>query len=74
VIPSQGTYFLNIDIAPLGETDDAAFCRRLVMDHGVAAIPVSPFTLKARSRPWCASVSRSATPPSTPPWSGSQAW
>lgn len=43
VIPSQGTYFLNIDIAPLGETDDAAFCRRLVMEHGVAAIPVSAF-------------------------------
>ena len=43
MIPSQGTYFLNIDIAPLGETDDVAFCRRLVIDHGVAAIPVSAF-------------------------------
>ncbi|WP_112662142.1 aminotransferase [Microvirga flavescens] len=43
VIPSRGTYFLNIDIAPLGETDDVAFCRRLVMEHGVAAIPVSAF-------------------------------
>ncbi|MCG7392869.1 aminotransferase [Microvirga sp. ACRRW] len=43
VIPSQGTYFLNIDITPLGETDDVAFCRRLVTEHGVAAIPVSAF-------------------------------
>jgi aspartate/methionine/tyrosine aminotransferase len=43
VIPSQATYFLNIDISPLGETDDTAFCRRLVLDHGVAAIPVSAF-------------------------------
>jgi N-succinyldiaminopimelate aminotransferase len=43
VIPSEGTYFLNIDISPLGEPDDAAFCRRLVLDHGVAAIPVSAF-------------------------------
>src|SRR5919112_2396215 len=43
VIPSEATYFLNIDIAPLGEADDAAFCRRLVVDHGVAAIPVSAF-------------------------------
>jgi N-succinyldiaminopimelate aminotransferase len=43
VLPSEATYFLNIDIAPLGETDDAAFCRRLVVDHGVAAIPVSAF-------------------------------
>jgi N-succinyldiaminopimelate aminotransferase len=43
VIPSQATYFLNIDIAPLVETDDTAFCKRLVLDHGVAAIPVSAF-------------------------------
>jgi aspartate/methionine/tyrosine aminotransferase len=43
VIPSAATYFLNIDIAPLGEPDDEAFCRRLVLDHGVAAIPVSAF-------------------------------
>jgi aspartate/methionine/tyrosine aminotransferase len=43
VIPSQATYFLNIDIAPLGETDDVAFAKRLVLDHGVATIPVSAF-------------------------------
>ncbi len=43
VIPSQGTYFVNIDISSLGETDDVAFCRRLVTEHGVAAIPVSAF-------------------------------
>ncbi len=43
VIPSQGTYFVNIDISALGEADDVAFCRSLVLDHGVAAIPVSAF-------------------------------
>ena len=43
VLNSRGTYFLNIDIAPLGETDDAEFCQRLVRDIGVAAIPVSAF-------------------------------
>lgn len=43
VIPAEGTYFVNIDIAPLGENDDVAFGRRLVLDHGVAAIPVSAF-------------------------------
>ena len=43
VLPSAGTYFLNLDIAPLGESDDVAFCERLVRDHGVAAIPVSAF-------------------------------
>jgi len=43
VLPSVGTYFLNVDIAPLGESDDVNFCRRLVTEHGVAAIPVSAF-------------------------------
>lgn len=43
VIPSQGTYFLNVDIAPLGHADDVDFCRRLTVEHGVAAIPVSAF-------------------------------
>ncbi len=43
VLPSAGPYFLNIDIAPLGRDDDVAFCRWLVEEHGVAAIPVSAF-------------------------------
>jgi N-succinyldiaminopimelate aminotransferase len=43
VVPSAGTYFVNIDIAALGESDDVAFCQRLVREQGVAAIPVSAF-------------------------------
>ncbi|MBX3537178.1 MAG: aminotransferase [Chelatococcus sp.] len=43
VLPSHGTYFLNVDIAPLGERDDVDFCKRLVTERGVAAIPVSAF-------------------------------
>ncbi len=43
VLPSQATYFVNVDIAPLGEPDDVSFCRRLVEEFGVAAIPVSAF-------------------------------
>ena len=43
VLPCEGTYFLNLDIAPLGEADDAEFCQRLVRERGVAAIPVSAF-------------------------------
>jgi aspartate/methionine/tyrosine aminotransferase len=43
VLPSAGTYFVNIDIAALGCDDDGAFCKWLVEDHGVAAIPVSAF-------------------------------
>jgi aspartate/methionine/tyrosine aminotransferase len=44
VLKSQGTYFLNVDLSPLGlnETDEQ-FCRRLVADYKVAAIPVSAF-------------------------------
>jgi aspartate/methionine/tyrosine aminotransferase len=43
VLPSQGSYFLNIDIAELGAEDDVRFCRSLVETAGVAAIPVSAF-------------------------------
>jgi N-succinyldiaminopimelate aminotransferase len=44
VLDAQGTYFLNVDLAPLGlNEDDEAFCRRLVAEHKVAAIPVSAF-------------------------------
>jgi len=44
VLPSQGTYFLTVDLSPLGlnETDEA-FCRRIVTNYKVAAIPVSAF-------------------------------
>jgi aspartate/methionine/tyrosine aminotransferase len=44
VLDAQGTYFLNVDLAPLGHNeDDETFCRRLVVEHKVAAIPVSAF-------------------------------
>jgi len=43
VLPCRATYFLNVDIAPLGLSDDVAFCAQLVREAGVAAIPVSAF-------------------------------
>lgn len=43
VLPTEGTYFLNVDLAPLDIADDIAFCERLVTEHGVAAVPVSAF-------------------------------
>ena len=44
VIPSEGTYFLNIDLAASGlNIDDESFCKRAVVEAGVAAIPVSAF-------------------------------
>ena len=44
VLPSQGTYFLNIDLAASGVTeDDMTFGLRAVKEAGVAGIPVSAF-------------------------------
>ncbi len=44
VLPSQGTYFLNIDLTASGiSLGDREFCLRAVKEAGVAAIPVSAF-------------------------------
>ena len=44
VLPSEGTYFLTVDLAASGvEAGDRDFCLRAVREHGVAAIPVSAF-------------------------------
>ena len=44
MLPSQGTYFLNIDLPASGVAeDDLAFCLRAVKEAGVAGIPVSAF-------------------------------
>ncbi len=42
--PSEGTYFLGVDLAASGlDPSDEAFCRRAVTEFGVAAIPLSAF-------------------------------
>lgn len=44
VLPSAGTYFVAADISRFGfDGDDQAFCRWLVAEAKVAAIPVSAF-------------------------------
>jgi aspartate/methionine/tyrosine aminotransferase len=44
VIPSEGTYFLNIDLSASGlNIDDESFCKRAVVEAKIAAIPVSAF-------------------------------
>lgn len=44
VLKSQGTYFVNVDLAPLGLNEtDQEFCKRLVHEYKVASIPVSAF-------------------------------
>lgn len=43
-LPSEGAYFVNVDLAASGLwLDDEAFCRRAVAEAGIAAIPISAF-------------------------------
>ena len=41
--PSAGTYFQLADYSELSDEDDMSFVTRLTREHGVAAIPLSPF-------------------------------
>ncbi|HOV03564.1 MAG TPA: aminotransferase [Hyphomicrobiales bacterium] len=43
VAHSAGTYFLTADIGKLGLGDDAEACKRLTIEAGVTAVPVSAF-------------------------------
>ena len=43
VYPSDGTYFVVADAAPLGAVDALAFCRELPARAGVVGVPVSVF-------------------------------
>jgi methionine aminotransferase len=42
-LPVPGGYFQLVDYSEVSDLDDAAFCRWLTIEHGVAAIPLSPF-------------------------------
>lgn len=59
VTPSEGTYFLCVDLAASGVVlDDVAFCRRIVTEFGVAAIPLSAFQASPVTRPGTRNVAR----------------
>ena len=45
--PSAGTYFQLADYSALSDEPDIEFVRRLTIEHGVAAIPVSVFSSPA---------------------------
>jgi aspartate/methionine/tyrosine aminotransferase len=47
----EGSYFLVSDFTAFGFTEDVAFCRYLVSEIGVAAIPPSAFYLDPASAP-----------------------
>ena len=50
VMPSHGTYFVNVDLSGLEGLDDATFTNRLVREFGVASIPVSAFYFENPNR------------------------
>jgi len=41
--PAGGTYFQLLDYSAISDDDDMTMARRLTIEHGVAAIPLSPF-------------------------------
>lgn len=51
VLKPQSTYYLLADFSPLSEEDDRTFCRRLIQEAGVAAIPISGFYRKEVKSP-----------------------
>ena len=42
-LPCHGTYFQLLDYSDISDDGDDAFARTLLVEHGVAAIPLSPF-------------------------------
>ena len=43
LMPCEGTYFQVASYASISNENDVDFCKRLIMEHGVAAIPISTF-------------------------------
>jgi methionine transaminase len=43
IIPSYGTYFQLLDYSEISQEGDMDFAVRLIKEHGIASIPLSPF-------------------------------
>ena len=43
LLPPQGAYYVLADYSALGGEDDVTFARRLVLEAGVATVPLSSF-------------------------------
>lgn len=43
LMPCEGTYFQVVSYASISNENDVDFCKRLITDYGVAAIPISTF-------------------------------
>lgn len=47
--PSQGTYFQLLDYTELSQEDDETLGKRLIVEHGLASIPISSFNVNNRN-------------------------
>lgn len=43
LMPCEGTYFQVVSYATISDENDEDFCKRLIVEYGVAAIPISTF-------------------------------
>lgn len=43
IIPCYGTYFQLVDYSKISDEEDMEFATRLIKEHGIGTIPVSPF-------------------------------
>ena len=50
-LPCRGTYFQMVDYSAISSERDSDFALRLIREHGVAAIPVSPFLSNVEAGP-----------------------
>ncbi|WP_022978871.1 pyridoxal phosphate-dependent aminotransferase [Ideonella sp. B508-1] len=50
LLPCEGTYFQCVDYSAISDLDDTAFCRQLIEQVGVAAIPLSAFYAEPPAR------------------------
>jgi len=50
LMPCEGTYFQVACYAAISNENDADFCKRLVTEYGVAAIPISTFYADGKDR------------------------
>lgn len=48
LMPCEGTYFQVASYAEISNESDVDFCKRLIMEHGVAAIPISTFYVNGK--------------------------
>lgn len=50
LLPSEGSYFQVASYANISDESDVDFCKRLVLEHGVATIPLSVFNADGRDQ------------------------